>query len=86
MALTGSAVTGGDVSNMTGSMFSPCPEGLSRAFFLTIVVQNVPLRMTDMATGSYRRSRDPGGGSLERGVRMRNNCAISVLLGPFHRK
>ena len=39
---------------ITGSMFCECPEVHSRAFFLTIVVvQNVPLLMTEssMATG-----------------------------------
>jgi hypothetical protein len=36
--------------------------------------------MTDMTTGSYRRSHDPEGGSLT------VSCTISVLLGPFHRK
>jgi hypothetical protein len=43
--VTWSHVTGSDV--ITGSMFCTCPEGLSRAFFLTIaVVRNVQLWMT----------------------------------------
>ena len=52
-------------------------------FVLTIVVQNVPLRMTDMATGN---DVTPKGGSLGR-VRAyaTRSCAISALVGPFHR-
>ena len=46
--VTGSDVTGSDI---TGNMFCACPA-FSPALFLTIVVvQSVPLRMTDMATG-----------------------------------
>jgi hypothetical protein len=50
--VTWSYVTGSDV--ITGSMFCTCPEGHSRAFFLTIaVVRNVQLCMTgsSMANG-----------------------------------
>jgi hypothetical protein len=50
--VTWSHVTGIDV--ITGSIFCTCPEGHSRAFFLTIaVVRNVQLRMTgsSMANG-----------------------------------
>ena len=46
------ALTGSDVSHVPGSMFFAYPEMIVfPRFFLTIVVvQNVPLRMTDMAT------------------------------------
>ena len=73
VALTGSDVIGPEVCSAHARNCIP-------RFFLTIVVQNVPLRMPDMTTGSYRKSHDPEGGSLT------GSCTISVLLGPFHRK
>jgi hypothetical protein len=44
-------VTGSDL--ITGSMFCACPEVHPRLFFTIVVVQNVPLLMTEssMATG-----------------------------------
>ena len=44
-------MTGSDV--ITGSMFCACPEVHPRLFFTIVVVQNVPLLMTEssMATG-----------------------------------
>jgi hypothetical protein len=52
------ALTGNDVSHGSDRvrMRNQFPH-----FFLTIVVQNVSLRMTDMATRCDRRSRTPKG-------------------------
>ena len=75
-ALTGNDVTGSDVR--TGS---------DR---VRVVVQNVLLRMTDIATGCdvIKRHVTPKGFPWKGGMRAcaTGNCAIFALVGPFHRK
>jgi hypothetical protein len=52
-------VTGNDVTERGLDRNRKSPR--ARLFLTIVVVQNVPLRMTDMATGCDRRSRDPEG-------------------------
>ena len=66
-------------------------QSVPTLIFLTIVVvQNVLLRMTDMATGCdvIKRHLTPKRFPWKGGVRAcaTENCAISTLLWPFHRK
>jgi hypothetical protein len=78
--VTGNDMTGNDVNHMTGSDRMHMRNRFPR-FVLTIVVQNVPLRMTDMATGC-----DGPKGALGRVGCASGSCAQSALVGPFHRK
>jgi hypothetical protein len=78
---TGSDVTGSDPDRDWRYRKSRDCNRFPRFFLTIVVVQNVSLRMIDMATGSDRR------GSI---VRVRacatGSCAISALVGSFHRK
>ena len=85
--LTGSHVTG---TGLNGSDRVRMRNRFPRFFLTIVVVQNVPLRMTDMATGCdvSKRHVTPKGFLWKGGVRAcaTESCAIFALVGPFHRR
>ena len=92
-ALTRSHVTGsGHHRNQKSRKWSGAHAHPVPAFFLTVVVvvQNVPLRMSDMATEGNLTPKDSLGSvsACATGICActTGSCAISTLVGLFHRK